>query len=86
MVFLDRMEKDSRTRRAYGQVCAMRREPEGRDALERELAKQSQFQLRKEGRVGPGSRGIGPVVSVWPSQAATPNFLRKQNWGPLEYY
>lgn len=77
LVFLDRMEVDVRGRRAYSEVCRLRRDPSCKNELDKRLN-----HLFSQ----PSSNKGGPVISTYPSHAVNHHHNRNYNWAPLECY
>merc|ERR1712187_1050537 len=75
LVFLDRMQADSDCKRAHSQVCALRREPGGRKALNQMVE-----------RLRPAPELKGPKISTYKSSILYEGHDQKSCWAPLECY
>mmetsp|Transcript_47071 Transcript_47071/g.131264 ORF Transcript_47071/g.131264 Transcript_47071/m.131264 type:complete len:125 (-) Transcript_47071:143-517(-) len=73
--FLDRMESDVHCRRAYSQVCDLRKDPSSRAALDRMVD-----------RLRPAPTTNGPKIVSYDSKLLFEGQDRKTQWAPLECY
>eukprot|EP00933_Yihiella_yeosuensis_P002555 TRINITY_DN10433_c3_g1_i1.p1 TRINITY_DN10433_c3_g1~~TRINITY_DN10433_c3_g1_i1.p1 ORF type:complete len:165 (+),score=19.33 TRINITY_DN10433_c3_g1_i1:54-497(+) len=82
LLFMDRMEVDSRSRRAYSEVCELRRDQACRQELERRIAREK----AKERAATHPPTSNGPVVATYSRHACSQNHGKAYNWAPLELY
>merc|ERR1712176_577615 len=71
MFFMERMDQDSRQKRAYSQVCQMRAEPSGKRMLDRQL------EMMKARH--PNS---GPIVQSYSRHAVNHHHNKPYDWAP----
>mmetsp|Transcript_140103 Transcript_140103/g.390571 ORF Transcript_140103/g.390571 Transcript_140103/m.390571 type:complete len:126 (-) Transcript_140103:244-621(-) len=75
MVFMDRMEVDSDSKRAYRQVCDLRKDPRSCAALDKMVEK-----------MRPSPKAPGPNIVSHDHRWLYEGHGKTQNWAPLEYY
>mmetsp|Transcript_78225 Transcript_78225/g.176778 ORF Transcript_78225/g.176778 Transcript_78225/m.176778 type:complete len:119 (-) Transcript_78225:154-510(-) len=75
LLFLDRMEADATSQRAFSHVCTLRQHREHRDALDRAVDS-----------MRPKAQQPGPRVVSHSSKILFEGHDRKMNWAPLEFY
>eukprot|EP00929_Paragymnodinium_shiwhaense_P093628 TRINITY_DN5383_c0_g1_i2.p2 TRINITY_DN5383_c0_g1~~TRINITY_DN5383_c0_g1_i2.p2 ORF type:complete len:122 (+),score=32.25 TRINITY_DN5383_c0_g1_i2:80-445(+) len=75
LTFMQRMEADACSKRAYSQVCALRQNPANARCLDKALD-----------RLKPAKPSSGPVIVTHQPKLMYEGQDQQQFWAPLEYY
>mmetsp|Transcript_83506 Transcript_83506/g.153386 ORF Transcript_83506/g.153386 Transcript_83506/m.153386 type:complete len:119 (-) Transcript_83506:49-405(-) len=75
LLFLERMQVDATSKKAFTEACALRDNPVHRSALDRAVQ-----------RMRPLPEAAGPRVVTHDSKLLYEGQNRKMDWAPLEYY